>query len=464
MKLAVIGGGSTYTPELVDGVARLAGEVDVTELVLVDPDTARLEVVGPVSARIMRALGHPARLRWTTGLDEGLDGAGAVMLQLRVGGQAARRRDETWPLEYGRVGQETTGAGGLAKALRTVPVILDIAERARRRALPSAWIIDFTNPVGIVTRALLDAGHRAAGLCNVAIGFQRYFAELLGVTPDRVSLDHVGLNHLTWERAVVVDGEDRLPGLLATRSEQIAERTGMPAAVVRELGLVPSYYLRYFYTHDAVVASERGRPTRAEVVAGLESELLAMYADPALDHKPALLGERGGAYYSEAAVALLASLVSGGGDTQVVNVRNRGTLPFLPDEAVIEVPAVIGADGPRPVPVAPLSPLLRGLVGHVSAYEELALDAALRGGRHRVLAALLAHPLVGQFGVASELADRLIAENERYLPWAAAAGPGRSGSGAGTAVGTAGGSGPSGSGGIPREGTVPPRAGTAGGR
>ena len=171
MKLAVVGGGSTYTPELVDGIARLTGDIKVTELVLVDPDEQRLAVVGPFSARIMRRYGHPAALRWTTSLDDGLDGAGAVLLQLRIGGQAARHRDETWPLECGCIGQETTGAGGLAKALRTVPVILDIAERIRQRAASDAWIIDFTNPVGIVTRALLTAGHRAIGLCNVAIGF-----------------------------------------------------------------------------------------------------------------------------------------------------------------------------------------------------------------------------------------------------------------------------------------------------
>jgi 6-phospho-beta-glucosidase len=422
MKVAVVGGGSTYTPELVDGMARLAGGIGVTELTLVDPDTSRLEVVGPVSARIMAALGHPAKVRWTTNLDDGLDGAGAVLLQLRVGGQAARHRDESWPLEYGCVGQETTGAGGLAKALRTVPVVLEIAERARQRAEPAAWIIDFTNPVGIVTRALLDAGHRAVGLCNVAIGFQRQVAGLLGVPPERVSLDHVGLNHLTWERAVLVDGTDRLPGLLAAEEEEIAGHTGLPPDVLRQLGAVPSYYLRYFWAHDAVVEEERGQPTRAQQVAGLERELLAMYADPALDHKPELLGERGGAYYSEAAVALLASLVGDRRDSQVVNVRNEGTLPFLPDDAVIEVPAVIGADGPRPGAVAPVSPLMRGLIGHVSAYEELAVDAALRGGRDRVAMALLAHPLVGQFDLAGQLADRLIAENAQYLPWASAPG------------------------------------------
>jgi 6-phospho-beta-glucosidase len=417
MKLAVVGGGSTYTPELVDGIARLTGDIKVTEVVLVDPDESRLAVVGPVSARIMAAYGHPARLTWTTSLDSGLDGAGGVLLQLRVGGQAARHRDETWPLECGCIGQETTGAGGLAKALRTVPVVLDIAERARQRAAGDAWIIDFTNPVGIVTRALLDFGHRAIGLCNVAIGFQRQFAAFLGVDAGRVALDHAGLNHLTWERAALVDGVDRLPELIETHGAELADRVGAPLSVMQEIGAVPSYYLRYFWAHDAVVAAERGRPTRAQEVAKIEAELLEMYADPALNRKPDLLGERGGAFYSEAAVALLASLVTDAGDRQVVNLRNAGTLPFLPDEAVIEVPAVIGAGGAVPVPVAPLSPLMAGLVAHVSAYEELALDAALRGGRDRVAMALLAHPLIGQYDAAGQLADKLVAENAAFLPW-----------------------------------------------
>jgi 6-phospho-beta-glucosidase len=423
LKLAVVGGGSTYTPELVDGLARLAGAVKLTELVLVDPDQTRLDVVGPVSARIMRRYGHPALVRWTADLDDGLDGAGAVLLQLRIGGQAARHRDETWPVEYGCVGQETTGAGGLAKALRTVPVVLDIAERVRQRAASDAWIIDFTNPVGIVTRALLDGGHRAIGLCNVAIGFQREFAHLLGVTPDRVVLDHVGLNHLTWERAALVDGTDRLPGLLESHGPDIAVHTGLPASVMDEIRAVPSYYLRFFWAHDDVVAAERGQPTRAEKVAALEAELLEMYADPALDTKPDLLSQRGGAFYSEAAVALLASLLNDTRDTQVVNVRNAGTLPFLDDDAVIEVNAVVGADGAAPVAVAPLTPLMRGLVAHVSAYEELAVDAALRGGRDRVAGALLAHPLVGQYDLAGQLADRLIAENAPFLPWAGGGAP-----------------------------------------
>jgi 6-phospho-beta-glucosidase len=442
MKITVVGGGSTYTPELADGIARLG--LPVAEIVLVDPDSHRLGLVSGVSARIVAAYGHPARVRGTGDLDDGLDGADTVILQLRVGGQAARQRDETWPLDCGCVGQETVGAGGLAKAMRTVPVVLGIAERARKRA-PAAWIIDFTNPVGIVTRALLDEGHRAVGLCNVAIGFQRMFARLLAVAPERVSLDHVGLNHLTWERAVFVsDGDggaaagtvaaagarggggavDRLPELIGNHAGEIAAEIGLPADFVRGLGAVPSYYLHFFYAHDLAVARLRGATTRAEQVAALERELLAMYADPALDHKPALLGERGGAYYSEAAVALIASLAAGTGDVQVVNVRNDGTLPFLPGESVIEVPARIGGAGPSPLPAAPVAPLLAGLIAHVSAYEELALDAAIRGGRDRVFAALLAHPLVGQIETAGRLADRLIAENSAHLAWAGRAAAG----------------------------------------
>lgn len=419
MKLAVVGGGSTYTPELVDGIARLTGDIKVTELVLVDPDAQRLAVVGPFSARIMARYGHPAAVSWTSDFDAAVDGAAAVLLQLRVGGQATRHRDETWPLDCGCVGQETTGAGGFAKALRTVPVVLDVAERVRQRALPGAWIIDFTNPVGIVTRALLDAGHRAVGLCNVAIGYQRLFASLLDVAPEQVALDHVGLNHLTWERAALVDGRDRLPELLDEHGDEIAVHTGQPLAVTRLAGgAVPSYYLRYYWAHDAVVESERGQQTRAQAVAEIERQLLEMYADPALDTKPELLTHRGGAFYSEAAVALLASLVTDARDRQVVNLRNNGTLPFLADNAVIEVSATIGANGPVPLPVAPVSPLMSGLIAHASAYEELAVEAALHGGRDRVHRALLAHPLVGQYDLAGQLTDRLLAENARFLSWA----------------------------------------------
>jgi alpha-galactosidase/6-phospho-beta-glucosidase family protein len=322
-------------------------------------------------------------------------------------------------LRCGCVGQETTGAGGLAKALRTVPVILQIAERVSRLAAMDAWIIDFTNPVGIVSRALLDHGHRAVGLCNVAIGNQRVAANLLGVEPAQVTLDHVGLNHLTWTRRILLDEQDQLPELLATAGEELARRSGMPAELLRRLAVWPSYYLRYFYEHDHVVEEQRAKPSRAEEVAEIERLLLEIYADPAVDEKPALLQQRGGAYYSEAAVDLMASLLTDRGDVQVVNLRNGGTLPFLADHAVVEVPARVGGQGPIPLDSAPVDPLFAGLIAHVSAYEELALDAAIRGGRERVFKALLAHPLIGQHDLADKLTDMLIAANRDHLQWAA---------------------------------------------
>ncbi|WP_138905140.1 6-phospho-beta-glucosidase [Streptomyces albidochromogenes] len=421
MKLAVVGGGSTYTPELIDGFARLRDTLPIDELVLVDPAADRLGLVGGLARRIFARQGHPGRITTTSDLDAGVADADAVLLQLRVGGQAARDRDETWPLECGCVGQETTGAGGLAKALRTVPVVLDIAERVRR-ASPDAWIIDFTNPVGIVTRALLQAGHRAVGLCNVAIGLQRKFAKLLEVAPADVHLNHVGLNHLSWELGVRLggpDGEDVLPKLLAEHGGAIADDLRLPRAVLDRLGVVPSYYLRYFYAHDEVVRELGTKPSRAAEVAKMEAELLSLYGDPALDEKPALLARRGGAFYSEAAVDLAASLLGDGGSpVQVVNTYNNGTLPFLADDAVIEVQARVDRTGATPMAVPELDPLYAGLVANVTAYEDLALEAALRGGRDRVFKALLAHPLVGQFEYAEGLTDRLIAHNREHLAWA----------------------------------------------
>jgi 6-phospho-beta-glucosidase len=395
MKVAVVGGGSTYTPELIDGFRRFA---DLDEVVLIDPAEDRLAAVGPFAKRLL------PQVSWTTDLDAGLDGASVVIIQLRVGGQAARISDETFPLECGCIGQETTGAGGFAKALRTVPVVLDVAARAAKRA-PGAWIVNFTNPVGIVTRALLDAGHKAAGLCNVAIGFQRRFAERLGVSPEEVTLDHIGLNHLTWERAAYVDGVDRLPELLDDEMS-------------RRLGCVPSYYLRYFYEHDRVVEEERNAPTRGQQVAEIEAKLLEMYRDPTLNHKPELLSQRGGAFYSEAALGLIESLLHGDNAIHAVNLRNRGHFPFLSDDAVIEVSCRVDREGASPLPTAPVHPAQAGLIAAVSNYEELAVQAALRGGRDRVYLALLAHPLVAQHDLAEALTDKLIAANAAHLAWA----------------------------------------------
>ena len=417
MKLVIVGGGSTYTPELIDGFGRLRDVLPLEEVQLIDPDAERLRLVSGMARRMLARAGHPATVVATDDLVAGVSDADAVLVQLRVGGQATRNDDETWPHEVHCIGQETTGPGGFAKALRTVPVMLRIADVVRQHARPDAWIIDFTNPVGIVTRALLQAGHRAVGLCNVAIGFQRRFAATLDVDVERVRLGHVGLNHLTWERSVRVDGVDVLPALLAERLGELAEEVELPPAVLAQLGMVPSYYLRYFYAHDQVLAEQLREPSRASTVQAIENELLAVYADESVDTKPEALERRGGAFYSEAAVELLAAM-RGDGSVRVVNLRNDGALPFLPDDHVIEVPARF-ADGEFVAePVDALPDDLSGLIGAVAGYERLALDAAVHGGRDRVLRAMRAHPLVLQHDRAEKLTDLLLAANARFLPWA----------------------------------------------
>jgi 6-phospho-beta-glucosidase len=409
VKIAVVGGGSTYTPELVSGLTRLA----VDDFVLHDVDPERRDVVGGMARRMLARQGFVGRIEVIGDLDAAVEGADFVLVQIRVGGQEARLHDETAPLACGCIGQETTGAGGFAKAMRTVPVVLEIADRVRSLAASEAWIVDFTNPVGIVTRALLDRGHRAVGLCNVAIGFQRRFAQLLSVEPSRVVVDQVGLNHLTWVRAVLLDGEDVLPSLLAAHGDELAEEVELPRRLLDELGAVPSYYLRYFYAHDAVLREQFDGEPRAATVQAIERNLLGLYRDPAVDVQPDLLRQRGGAYYSEAALGLIASLISGDGAVHEVDIRNDGTLAGLADDDVVEVPARVGRGGAEPLAQKPLAPELLGLVQHVAAYERLTVRAALSRDPVDARKALLSHPLVGQIERVDGLLDRLVPEAVR---------------------------------------------------
>ena len=416
MKVTVIGAGSTYTPELVSGLWNERERLTVDELWLMDVDGPRLEIVGGMVRRMLARQGADVPVTLTTDRTAAIEGADAVLIQLRVGGQSARLQDELFPLACGCVGQETTGAGGLAKALRTVPVVLDIAREARQRANPGAWIVDFTNPVGINTRALLDDGHRAIGLCNFAIGVQRWIAREHGVEPHRVEVDPVGLNHLSWVRHIRVDGVDVLPGMIADRSDELGRRGGVPGELIRDLGVLPSYYLKYYYAHDATVAEMVAGTPRATVVADVERELLALYADPTVDTKPPQLEARGGAFYSEAATALLASLVAGTGDNHVVNVRNNGLIPGLADDDVVETLCRVDASGATPLPQEPVAPELLGLIQHVSAYERLAARAAVTGDRQLVRKALLAHPLVGQWDLVTALEKGIFETGGRLLP------------------------------------------------
>jgi 6-phospho-beta-glucosidase len=416
VKVAVVGAGSTYTPELVEGFARRTDRFPVDSLALLDIDPERLSIVGALADRMLRKAGWGGELRLTSDRDEALEGADFVIVQLRVGGQRARYQDETIPGKFGAIGQETTGAGGFAKGLRTIPVVLELAEETGRRGAPDAWFVDFTNPTGMVTQALLDEGHRALGLCNVAIGFQRRFAQVFGVEPDRVQLEHVGLNHLSWERAVFVDGVDRLPEILRDHIDEVAAETAMPGEMIRALDAIPSYYLHYYYFTPQVVEEQRSGRTRAEEVMEIEEGLLELYRDPGLETKPELLEHRGGAFYSEAAAQLVASLHAGTGDVQIVNVRNDGSIPGLDDDAVIETPARVDRDGAHPLRLAALDQHMLGLVQHVKAYERLAIRAATTGDRSTALKALMTNPLVPGFDAASEMLDVLLEANRAHLP------------------------------------------------
>jgi 6-phospho-beta-glucosidase len=414
VKVAVVGGGSTYTPELVEGFVSRSDRLPVDELALLDIDPERLAVVGALAERMARRAGWSGAIRLTDDPRAALEGANFVIVQLRVGGNQARLQDETIPQRFGFIGQETTGPGGFAKALRTVPVVLELAELTAEIAAADAWVVDFTNPTGLVTQALLDQGHRACGLCNVAIGVQREVAAHFGVEPSRVHLDHVGLNHLSWERAILVDGVDRLPELLADPPPELLEDE--PLVLVRALGALPSYYLRYYYRTAEVLEHQRTHRTRAEEVLEIEAGLLELYRDPALDTKPALLERRGGAWYSDAAAALIASLHDGTGDEQVVDVLNEGAIPNLPPGDVVEVTCRVDRAGAFGEPTEPLAPEMLGLVQHAKAYERLTIEAAITGSRSVALKALFTNPLVGDVDRAGPLLDALLDANRAHLP------------------------------------------------
>ena len=389
----------------------------------------RREVVGGLSERILRARGWGGTFWTTADTHAALEGADFVVVQLRIGGQTARRVDETLPVGYGCLGQETVGAGGLAKALRTVPVVLELAEQMAARANPGAWLVDFTNPVGIVTQALLDDGHRAVGLCNVAIWAQRRIGHYLGVDPDDVEVEHVGLNHLTWIRSAgsgPADGplavtrrlrersrEDRLGDLFERFGPELELESGVPDRRAPPAARVALVLRALLLRHDAEVAQQSapGYRLRADVVAELEPSCSRNTATRRWCRSRRRSSYRGGAYYSLAAVRLMASLHAGTGDVQVVDMRNDGAVPGLPDDAVVETTAVVDADGPTRCPNVLLPPEMLGLVQHVKAYERLAVKAACSGSRDDVVRALLANPLIGQYPLAADLADDLLAAN-----------------------------------------------------
>jgi len=418
-KVVVIGGGSSYTPEIVEGLLARAEELSLREVWLVDiPDgREKLEVVGSLAERMVGRAGNPFEVKLTLDRREALPDADYVVTQIRVGGIAARIKDERVPLKHGVIGQETTGPGGFAKALRTVPVILDIC-RDMEELCPPAWLINFTNPSGIVTEAVTrHSKTKVVGLCNNAIGMESWIEREYEASPEEVFIEFVGCNHLLWVRRVFVRGVEMTDDLFAK-----AEAEGeWPAGLIASLRAIPCGYHRYYYMGDEMLEKLRqadadGKPTRGEEILEIEKELFDLYRDPDLAEKPEALSKRGGALYSEAAVRLIHSIHRDRRDIQCVDTLNMGSLADLPEDSVVEVSCVIGAEGPRPLTMGPLSPKLRGLLQQVKAYEELTIEAAVTGDRNAALQALVANPLVPSFEVAKVVLEDLIEAHAEHLP------------------------------------------------
>ncbi|WP_256761041.1 6-phospho-beta-glucosidase [Cohnella sp. WQ 127256] len=430
LKIAVIGGGSSYTPELIDGLIRYYDQFPVTELILVDIEQGadKLRIIGDLAQRMITASGKPIKLHTTMDRREAIRGADFVTTQIRVGMLDARSRDEKIPLSYGLIGQETTGAGGFAKALRTIPVILDICREIEELA-PDAFLINFTNPAGLVTEAVnKHTKVKSVGLCNLPIDTKMQIAELYDVNQEDLFIEMVGINHLNWTTKVVIDGKDQTEDFL----KKIAGASGFSMKNIPDLewdsqfissvGALPCAYHRYYYMKDEMFREmnskfqETGK-TRADDVKEVEAELFELYKKPELVSKPPQLEKRGGAYYSEAAVQLMKSIYNDSGDIQVVNVRNGGIISCLPDEVSIEVNCVIKSDGPHPISLSKaLPPQIRGLLQIVKAYEELTVQAAVFGDYNAALQALTIHPLIGDEQLAKSLLSEILVQNEAYLP------------------------------------------------
>jgi len=366
----------------------------------------------------------PVRITWGTDRRSGIDGAAFVVSQIRVGGMDARERDEQLGREFGLIGQETVGIGGFANALRTIPVALDIAADIAELA-PGARLLNFTNPAGLVTEALCRHTEvRTIGLCNVPWTMQARLAAAFDVDATDIGLDYVGLNHLSWVRAVTVQGQDRTEDALALfagttsasgSTERAADERSWTERATTVLRAIPNYYLRYYYDTAAMLEHQQTSPTRASEVAAIEAALLDRYADPDLREKPAELTRRGGAYYSMAAAALMADLVAGTGAVHVVDVPNAGAIPGLPDDVVVEVSARVDASGAHPLPVAPLRPDVDALLRTVKDAELLTVEAAVHGDEDAAILALVSNPLGPPLARAGEVWARLRELNAGWL-------------------------------------------------
>lgn len=430
IKIVTIGGGSSYTPEFVEGLIKRYDELPVRELWLVDIEAGKekLEIVGNLAKRMVKKANIPMDVHLSLDRREALKDADFVTTQLRVGLLDARIKDERIPLQYGMVGQETNGAGGLFKALRTIPVLMEIAEEIQELC-PNAWLINFTNPAGIVTEALINYSKhkKVIGVCNVPVHMKMIFARLMNVPPEQVLIKFAGLNHMSYGLDIVVNGEsclDEALELISDPEQQFSMKNIAPIpwepAFIKALGFIPSPYHRYFYKTKEILQKQleefkRGT-IRAEVVKELEKDLFDLYRDENLAIKPPQLEKRGGAYYSDVACNLISSIYNDKGDIQTLNVRNNGAITDLPDDAVVEVNCVVTKQGPIPLTVGSLPVAINGLIQQIYSFTKLAIEAAVAGSYEKALLALCINPLITNDVDAKKILDEMLEAHKDYLP------------------------------------------------
>jgi len=429
IKIVTIGGGSSYTPELVEGFIKRYDSLPVRELWLVDiPEgEEKLNIVGNLAKRMVKKAGLPIEIHLTLNRREALKDADFVTTQFRVGLLAARAKDERIPLKYNVIGQETNGPGGLFKGLRTIPVILDIV-KDMEELCPNAWLINFTNPAGMVTEAVLRHSNwkKIVGLCNVPISIQMGVAKLLKVEPERVRVDFAGLNHMVYGLNVYLDGKNITTEFLDEMTKHESGTMKNIAAIdwepdfIKALGAIPCGYHRYYYKQAEMLQNELDeaalKGTRAEVVQQLEKELFELYKDENLDIKPPQLEQRGGAYYSDAACSLIDSMYNDRGDIQPVNTINNGAIASIPNESAVEISSIITKNGPKPIAIGDLPVAVRGLVQQIKSFERVAAEAAVTGDYHTALLALTINPLLPSDKVAKEILDEMLEAHKEHLP------------------------------------------------
>ncbi|MEW7312705.1 6-phospho-beta-glucosidase [Buttiauxella gaviniae] len=429
LKIVTLGGGSGYTPELIDGFIKRHAELPVSEYWLVDIETGRekLEIVGQLAQRMVKKAGIPMTVHLTTDRKQALKDADFVTTQIRVGQLAARIQDEKIPLHYGVLGQETTGPGGFMKAQRTIPVLLEICKEMETLC-PDAWLINFTNPAGIVTQAIEKHSKiKSLGICSGANSMMMDIAKAYGVGREAIDARIMGLNHLIFADRITLHGTDISADFIEKLALGVSDNKlknipdiGLPAEFIRALNFYPLSYLKYFYLNQEMVQHElealRNGGTRGERSLQIEKSLFEIYRNPELCEKPPELSSRGGAYYSDTACSIISALYNNKKEVHVVNTANRGATPDLPDDAVIETNAVIDKQGARPLAYGRLPARIRGLIQSVKAFEELTIEAAMTGNTQTALLALAAHPLVPSVAVAENILRDYLAANRDFLP------------------------------------------------